>query len=99
MIVKSTRMESIGGVKRVWIEIDAEKTPISEYTQWSQCDPKDTDTLAWKQFWIPCTAETTKECLGLAVAASTHHLFTGKQSLSYQTLFSKILSGGLVSKA
>jgi hypothetical protein len=91
MVIQSTRMESILGVKRIWIEIDAEKTPIAEYTQWDQCSPTDTDILAWKPFWIPCTAGTTKECLGLAVSATSNTLFSGKAALSYQSVFSTIL--------
>ena len=92
IIVKSTRMEQLTDIKRIWIEVDSEKTPISEYTQWNQCTPTDTDTLAWKQYWIPCTAGTKKECLGMAVAAAEQKLFSGKAPLSYQAVFSTILA-------
>ena len=91
MVIKSSRIETIAGIKRIWIEIDTEKTTISEYTQWDQCSPTDTDTLAWKPYWIPCTAGTTKECLGLAVAAAEQPLFSGKSRLTYQAVFSSIL--------
>lgn len=91
MTVKSSRMENVNGLKRIWIEVDTEKTPIAEYTQWNQCEPTDTDTLAWKSYWIPCTAGTTKECLGLAVAAAEQKLFSGKATLSFQQVFTNIL--------
>jgi hypothetical protein len=92
MCIRSSRMEIVQGIKRVWIEVDTEKTPISEYTQWNQCSPTDTDTLAWKSYWVPCTAGTTKECLGLAVAATEHKLFSGKAPISLQKVFIHILS-------
>ena len=91
MIIKSARMESVGTLKRIWIEIDTDQTPISEYTQWNQCEPTETDTLAWKPFWISCTAGTTKECLGLAISATEQRLFTGKAPLSLQAIFTTIL--------
>lgn len=91
MTIKSSRSEIVNGQRRIWIEVDSEKTPISEYTQWNQCTPKDTDVLAWKPFWYSCTSGTTKECLGLAVAANEQFLFLGKSSLSYQAAFSIIL--------
>jgi hypothetical protein len=91
MTIKSSRIEHVGTVKRIWIEIDAEKTSIAEYTQWNQCEPTDTDTLAWKPYWIACTAGTTKECLGLAVAAAEQKLFTGKAPISLQQVFTSIL--------
>jgi len=93
MVVKSARLETTKSYKRVYIEIDAKETPLAEYTQWKDCDPKDKDVLAWKTFWITCHKGTTTECLGLGAVASTKALFQGKQPLYLQTLFNTILSG------
>jgi hypothetical protein len=55
--------------KYIWMEIDSEKTPVDEFMTWKQLSPEDTDALAWRTFYIPCTANTRNECLGLGVIA------------------------------
>lgn len=92
MYIKKTSTQVVQGVKRVWIEIDLEKTDLSEFTQWRDCAANDTDTLAWKTYWYPCTKGTTQECLGLAVVSNETPLFQGK-SLTLHKVFQTILMG------
>ncbi len=59
----------------IYIEIDGEATQIESFTQYHEVSSnEDEDTLAWKTYWIPCNAGTTKECLGLMVCAATENL-------------------------
>ena len=53
----------------VWLRIDAEKTPINEFSTWTDLADSQKDDLAFRSFWIPCKAGTTKECLGLWISA------------------------------
>lgn len=70
VIIKSYKDDNI-----VYIEIDPEATQIESFTQYYELSSSaDEDTLAWKTYWIPCNAGTTKECLGLMVGAATEHL-------------------------
>lgn len=92
MIVKTSQLETLKGSKRVWIEIDSEKTPIHEYTSWKDVEEKDKETLAWKPFWIPCLEGTYTEGLGLSVVAREVVVFTGKHKVTLQDIFSTVLS-------
>ncbi len=58
----------------IYMEIDGDATNIASFTQDYELTQEDDDTLAWKTYWIPCNAGTTKECLGLMVCASTENL-------------------------
>jgi len=91
MVVKASHLETLKAVKRVWIEIDSEKTPIHEYTSWKDVDEKDTGSLAWKPFWIPCLEGSRTESLGLSVVAREVAVFTGKHKVTLYDIFSSVL--------
>jgi hypothetical protein len=90
MTVKSSHMEVLKGIKRVWIEID-NSTPISEYTLWSDVDANDLETLAWKPFWVPCLGGTIKESLGLNVVAKETPIFAGKYPVTVYDVLTTVL--------
>jgi len=92
MVVKSSHFETLKTIKRVWIEIDFDKTPINEYTSWKDIDEKDTETLAWKPFWIPCLEGSRVELLGLSVVARETAIFTGKYKVTLQDIFNTVLT-------
>jgi hypothetical protein len=69
IVVKSTKTQQFKKKNYIWLEVDYEQTPIDEFTQWLELDSSDTETLAWRCVRYPCSAGTTKECLGFAVAA------------------------------
>jgi hypothetical protein len=93
MIVKSTKKQTYKGQTFVWLEVDYDQTPIQEYTTWRDLEPNDTETLAWKPFWIPCTTGTTKECLGFAVSSRETVLQSKqhKHPMSLQTVLDAIV--------
>ena len=68
IIVKASKQQKHKGQTFCWLEIDSEKTPISEFTTWQEVSATDTETLAWRSIYYPCSLEK-KECLGLAVSA------------------------------
>lgn len=78
MVICSSKQQKFKGQIYVWLEVDYEKTPIQEYTTWRDIQPSDTETLAWRPFWIPCETGTTKECLGFAVK-NREYALQGKQ--------------------
>ena len=90
MIIKSTQHEKLKGIQRIWIEID-HKTPIHEYTSWKDVDPNDTETLAWKPFWIPCLEGTVQESIGLSVVSKETLIFSGKYKVSLQDILTTVL--------
>jgi len=90
MTVKSSHMQVLKGIKRVWIEID-NCTPISEYTVWSDVESNDTDTLAWKPFWVPCLEGTMKESIGLNVVARETPIFSGKYPVTVYDILTTVL--------
>ncbi len=93
MIVCSSKQQKYKGQTYVWLEIDYEKTPIQEFTTWRDISPSDKETLAWRPFWIPCDAGTTKECLGFAVRNRELPLqVQQKQPILLQTVLDAILS-------
>ena len=53
----------------IWFEIDTGRTNIAEFTQASEIEEEDTETLGWRSIHYPCFAGTKKECLGFAVSA------------------------------
>jgi len=87
MIIKSTHLQSIKDIKRIWIEIDP-KTNIQEYTQWK--DATD-DNLAWKPYIFPCHEGTKNEALGLSVSARESLIFKGKHKVSVYDILSNVL--------
>lgn len=91
MIVKSSQLETLKTIKRVWIEIDSEQTPIHEYTSWKDVDENDTETLAWKPFWFPCLEGSKTEGLGLSVVARETSIFTGKYKVTLHDIFLSVL--------
>lgn len=68
IIVKASKQQKYKGQLFCWLEIDSEKTPIAEFTSWQEVPSEDTDTLAWRSIYYPCSPNK-KECLGLAVSA------------------------------
>lgn len=91
MVVKSSHLEILKTIKRVWIEINYQETPIHEYTSWRDVDEKDIETLAWKPFWIPCLEGSKAESLGLSVVARETPIFTGKHKVTLHDIFSSVL--------
>ena len=90
IFVKASKQQSYKGQTIIWLEIDTEKTAIAEFTSWSELPSTDTETLAWRSVWYPCSAETGKECLGLAVAAKDIPLQTTKQPLTLQQVLDAV---------
>jgi hypothetical protein len=91
IIIRSTKTQQFKKKNYIWLEVDYEQTPISEFTQWLDLDPSDTETLAWRCVWYPCTAGTSKECLGFAVAAREVPLQTCQNPLTIGDVCSAIL--------
>ena len=94
ILISTAKTQKYKGQTIVWIEVDAEKTPIHEFTIWSDLPANDNETLAWRTFYYPCTTDATpvKECLGLAVKARETVLFPGKQPILLNTVLDAILS-------
>lgn len=88
MTIKSTLLQTIRDIRRVWIEIDSQKTNIQEYTQWK--DATD-DNLAWKPYIFPCHEGTKNEALGLSVSAKESLIFKGKHKVSVYDILSNVL--------
>jgi len=51
----------------VWMEVDLGQTNLEEFTMEHELEKDDTESLAWRTFWYPCTGGTKIECLGFAV--------------------------------
>ena len=94
IIISASKTQKHKGHTLVWLEVDAEKTPIHEFTIWSDLPSNDTVTLAWRTFYYPCLTGIlpVKECLGLAVKARETVLFPGKQPIMLNTVLDAILS-------
>ncbi len=91
--VKNSKIQTYKGQTIIWLEIDTETTPIEEFTSWTELTPVDTETLAWRTVWYPCSVETQKECLGLAVAAKECLLQAhGKHPLTLQQVLDAMTS-------
>jgi hypothetical protein len=67
--ISASKQQKYKGVHYVWLEVDSDKTKIEEFAVWKDIDAQDEESLAWRKFVYPCTAGTTKECVGLAVVA------------------------------
>ena len=89
MVIKSTQLEKLKGISRVWIEIDSEQTNLQEYTQWR--DVTDPETLAWKPYITPCREGTKTEALGLSIGAKETLIFKGKNKVSVYDILSTVL--------
>jgi hypothetical protein len=90
IIVTATKQQKYKGTNYIWMEVDPEKTPISEFTTWSEVDPTDMETLAWRKVHYPL--KNRKECLGLAVKAYEISLTSPiKETLSLGTILDAIL--------
>jgi hypothetical protein len=83
--VSASKQQKYKGQQYIWLEVDPNKTPIDEFTSWQEVEKTDTETLAWRKIIYPCTGGTTKECLGLAVAAREICLTKKGQSPLYLT--------------
>jgi hypothetical protein len=91
--ISNSKMQTFKGKKYVWMEIDAEKTPVDEFMTSQQVSPTDTDILAWKTFHIPCTGGSKTECLGLGVVAREYVMTeTNKTPVMLSSLLDGILS-------
>ena len=91
MTIKSTKTQKFKGGTYVWIEIDADKTPLEEYVTWRDLEPNDTTSLAWKPFWTPYAQGTSNECLGFAVKAREYALQNKQSPLTLQQVLDAIL--------
>jgi hypothetical protein len=91
MIVSSAKQQKYKGQTIVWLEVDYEKTPIQEFTTWRDIEETDTETLAWRPFWVPCEAGSSKECLGFAVSNREYNLQSQKSPIVLQTVLDAIL--------
>jgi hypothetical protein len=76
----------------IWMEVDTEKTVISEFTAWNELEKTDTESLAWKTFLYPCQAGTTKECLGFAVSARELAMQQVSKPIMLHTVLDAILA-------
>jgi hypothetical protein len=93
--ISNSKIQTYKGKKYIWMEIDAEKTPIEEFMTADQVTEGDMDVLAWKTFYIPCTAGTKTECLGLGVVAREHCMTEpDKTQVMLSSLLDGILSTG-----
>jgi hypothetical protein len=93
IIVTASKQQKYKGTNYIWMEVDPEKTPISEFTSWKEVDSNDLETLAWRQVWYPC--KQNKECLGLAVKArETTFTPSNKDPLTLSTILDAILDSG-----
>lgn len=89
--VKSTKKQTLKGENQIWMEVDTEKTPVDEFTRSDEISETDRDSLAWKSIQYPCEANTTKECLGIAVVAKDILFHSGKQRLTVHDVMTAIL--------
>jgi hypothetical protein len=92
IFVSQGKQQKFKGETFIWLQVDLERTPIEEFTSWSELDPNDTETLAWRTFYYPCHAGTTKECLGFAISAREIFLQKTKKTLRLNTVLDAILS-------
>jgi len=92
IIVSQGKLQKYKGETFIWLQVDLERTPIEEFTSWSELDPSDTETLAWRTFYYPCYKGTTKECLGFAISAREIYLQKTKRVLQLNTVLDAILS-------
>jgi hypothetical protein len=93
IFISNSKTQTYKGKKYIWMEIDAEKTPVDEFMTWQQISPNDTDNLAWRTFYVPCAEGTKTECLGLGVVAREKNMTEpNKQPIKLSTLLDGILS-------
>lgn len=75
----------------IWMEVNAEETPIDEFTQAEDVAEDDFDTLAWRRIVIPCEKNTVRECLGLMVGAKEMHMDSSPTGLTMATVLQALL--------
>lgn len=91
--VISSKQQKYKGSQYIWLEIDPEKTPISEFTMWTDVSNNDTDTLAWRKIIYVCDSVTKKECLGLSVVAKEMNMVeSNKPPIYLNTILNAIIS-------
>jgi hypothetical protein len=91
IFVVSSKQQKIKGNKYIWLEIDPLKTPISEFTIWTDVPDNDTETLAWRKIMYTCDTKTRKECLGLSVVAREINMVESKkESIHLNTILNAI---------
>lgn len=83
IIVANSKQQKYKGDIYIWLEVDSEKTPISEFTMWNELDKEDNESLAWKTFYYPCKANTNTECLGFGIVARETIVSAPKRSPIY----------------
>jgi hypothetical protein len=93
IIVSASKQQKYKGTNYIWLEVDPEKTPISEFMSWTEVDSNDLETLAWRTIYYPL--KNGKECLGLAVkACETSFTPPNKDPLPLTTILDAILDSG-----
>jgi len=88
--VQASKVQTYKGQTIIWLEVDITKTPVHEFTAWTELPETDTETLAWRTIHYPCSAETGKECLGLATAAKDIPLQTINHPLTLQQVLDAV---------
>jgi hypothetical protein len=83
IIVSSSKQQKYRGQNYIWLEVDPVKTPIQEFTVWTEVPDSDIDTLAWRKIMYPCSTETNTECLGFAVMAREMNMAEPKKAPMY----------------
>ena len=91
IVVKESKQQTFKGKQYIWLEVDAEETPIHEFTTWKELPEDDIESLAWRQVWYPIQDSTGKECLGFAVSANEIRLQPKQNGLTMKDVLEAIL--------
>lgn len=91
IVVKESKQQGFKGKQYIWLEVDAQQTPIHEFTTWKELSEEDTESLAWRQVWYPIQPSTGKECLGFAVSANEIRLQSKQNGLTMKDVLDAIL--------
>jgi hypothetical protein len=90
--VTSSKQQKYKGQNYVWLEVDPVKTPIQEFTIWTEVPDSDIDTLAWRKIMYPCSTETNTECFGFTVVTREMNMAEPKKAPMYlNTILDAIL--------
>ena len=89
--VKESKQQVYKGKQYIWLEVDAEKTPIHEFTTWKDLPEDDMESLAWRRIMYPIQSSTGKECLGFAVIANEISLQMKPGAFTMKSILEAIL--------
>ncbi len=91
IVVKESKQQNYKGQQYIWLEVDADRTPIHEFTTWTELPEEDTESLAWRKVVYPIQPSTGKECLGFAVIANEISLTQKQSGFSMKDILEAIL--------